>query len=83
MSGTKTLEEMTDLATIIVDRLVTVSQGVLSAEEVLAINSMKNQVEIIVTDLMVLHGADELLVPEVLALEKLLEKMAEQSRDLL
>lgn len=83
MSEIKTLEEMTDLATTIVDRLVAVSQGPLSAEEVLAINSMKNQVEIVVTDLMVLHGADEVLVTEVVALEKLLEQMAEQSRDLL
>ncbi|MDT8925231.1 hypothetical protein RBE51_20775 [Pseudomonas taiwanensis] len=79
MSEVKTLEEMTDLATVIVERLVKVSQGELSAEEVLAINSMKNQVEIVVTDLMVLHGADEVLVPEVLALEKLLQSMADQS----
>ena len=83
MSEIKTLEEMMALATTIVDRLVLVSEDHLSEEEVLAVNSMKNQVEIVVTDLMVLHGADEVLVPDVLALEELLHKMADQSLGLL
>lgn len=83
MSEIKTLEEMMELATTIVDRLVLVSEDHLSEEEVLAVNSMKNQVEIVVTDLMVLHGADEVLVPDVLALEELLHKMADQSLGLL
>lgn len=83
MNRLKTLEEMTNLATTIVERLALVSQGHLSEEEVLAINSMKNQVEIVVTDLMVLHGADEVSVPDVLALEGLLQKMADQSLGLL
>lgn len=83
MNKLKTLEEMTTLATTIVERLALVSQGQLSEEEVLAINSMKNQVEIVVTDLMVLHGADEVSVPDVLALEGLLQKMADQSLGLL
>ncbi|KPC17165.1 Uncharacterized protein AC499_1326 [Pseudomonas amygdali pv. lachrymans] len=77
------MEEMTALATTIVDRLILVSDGHLSKEEVLAVNSMKNQVEIVVTDLMVLHGADEISVPDVLALEGLLQKMADQSLRLL
>lgn len=83
MNQLKTLEEMTALATTIVERLALVSQGHLSEEEVLAINSMKNQVEIVVTDLMVLHGADEVSVSDVLALEGLLQKMADQSLGLL
>lgn len=83
MNRLKNLEEMTNLATTIVERLALVSQGHLSEEEVLAINSMKNQVEIVVTDLMVLHGADEVSVPDVLALEGLLQKMADQSLGLL
>jgi len=45
----------------------------------LAVNSIKNQVGIVVTDLRVLHGANHVSVPDELAFEELLRKATDQS----
>lgn len=79
MSSKKTLEELIQIATLIVDRIEVAGRAELTADEVLALNAMKNQVEIIVTDLMDLHTKDPVPTEEVQALQDLLIKLLEIS----
>lgn len=75
MESLKTLEELVEIGTFIIERLDQTLSRPLSDEEVAAIASMKLQVELVVTDVM--SGFAQVPLPneELLSLQAVLEKL--------
>lgn len=75
MESLKTLEELVEIGTFIIERLDQTLSRPLSDEEVAAIASMKLQVELVLTDVMSGFAQAPLPNEELLSLQAVLEKL--------